>query len=110
MQIEGHQRVAGALHLADQLADFLRVQQQLARAHRVGMNVGRGRKQRRDVGADEEYLAALEHHVGFLDLRAPGPDRLHFPAFEDQAGLVALFYEVIVECLLVVGDAHGAAR
>jgi hypothetical protein len=74
------------------------------------MDMGRGREQRGDVGADEEDLAALEHHVGFLDLRPPGADRLHFPAFEDQAGLVALFDEVIVECLLVVGDAHGARR
>src|SRR5690606_11064929 len=42
MQVERHQRIAALLHLADELADLLGVQQQLARAGRVRAHVGRG--------------------------------------------------------------------
>src|SRR5690606_30142477 len=42
VQVERHQRVAGALDLADQLGDLRRMQQQLAGAGRVGLDVRRG--------------------------------------------------------------------
>ena len=39
MKIEGNERVAGAIDLADQPADFLGVQQEPSRTDRVGINV-----------------------------------------------------------------------
>jgi hypothetical protein len=72
MQIEGHQRVAGPLHLADELGDLFGVKQQLAGAGRVRVDVGRGGLERRDVHADDEDLGAADHHVAFLDVGAPG--------------------------------------
>ena len=58
MQVERDQGVAALLDLADQAPDLLGVQQQLARAGRVGRDVGRRGGQRRDVRADQQQLGA----------------------------------------------------
>ena len=87
VQVERHQRVAGALDLADEAVDLAAVQQELAGARRIGRHVRRRRDERRDVRADEDDLAVLDDDVGFLDLRAPGADRLHLPAVERDARL-----------------------
>ena len=51
VQIEWHQGVALAFHGTDQPVQFVPVQQELARAGWVGVDMGRGRGQRRNVGA-----------------------------------------------------------
>jgi hypothetical protein len=106
VQVQGHQRVAGALHLADQLVDLVAVQQQLAGAGGVGADVGRGGFERRDVHPEDVELPVADDHVAFLDIAPPGPDALHFPAGQNDAGLVAFFDEVVVKGLAVVDDAH----
>ena len=108
MQIEGHQRVAGAFHLADQALNLGTVHEHLAGAHRVGMDVRRGGLQRADVRADQHQRAALHDHIGLVDLDSPGAYRFHLPAFEDQPGLVAVFDEIVVSGFAVFCDAHGA--
>ena len=40
VEVERHQRIAGTLHLADQLADLAPMQQEFARAGRVVFIVG----------------------------------------------------------------------
>src|SRR3569623_1546231 len=52
MHVERHQREAGAFGLADQLVDFRRVQQELARARGVGMDMGGRGGKRADMAAD----------------------------------------------------------
>ena len=59
MQVERDQRVAALLDLADQPADLLGVQQQLAGARRVRDVVRRRGGQGADVRADQEDLGAL---------------------------------------------------
>jgi hypothetical protein len=57
VQVQRHQRVAGALDLADQLVDLGLVQQQLAGAQGFRMAPGGGGGQGADVGAEQEQLA-----------------------------------------------------
>jgi hypothetical protein len=109
VQVDRDQRVAGAVDFADEPPNLLRVEQELARAHRVGLDVGGGGGKRADVRADEEDLLARDHHVGFLELRAPGADRLDLPSLEREPGLMALLDEVVVLGLAVLDDRHGAA-
>jgi hypothetical protein len=82
------------------------VQQQLAGAGRVRVNVGRGGLERGDVHADDEDLGAADHHVAFLDVGAPGANGLDLPSLQHEAGFVLVLDEVIVEGLAVVDDAH----
>jgi hypothetical protein len=70
------------------------------------MNVRRGGQQRRNVHADHEDLFALEHDVGFLELGTSGADGLDLPALEHESRFESLLDEVVVEGLLVFGDAH----
>ena len=58
--------------------------------------------------ADQEQFAALDDDVGFLDVHPPGTNGLDLPAFEDDAGLVLFFDEVVVKGFFVDGDAHAA--
>jgi hypothetical protein len=106
VEVQRHERVAALLDLADQFLDFLAVQQQLARANRVGRDVGRSLGQRADMGTDQEDLGVLDHDVTFPDLAAPGAQRLDFPALQHEPRLVA-FLDVIIEVRFpVVDDAH----
>ena len=56
--------------------------------------------------AEDEYFAVADDHVGFLDVRTTGTNRLDFPAFEHDSGLELLFDEIVVERFFVVDDAH----
>ena len=94
VQVERHQRVAGALDLADQARQFLAVQQQLACATRVGLDVRGGGLQRGDMATEQEGLAVADGDVGFRNLRAPGAQRFDLPAFEREASLEAIFDKV----------------
>src|ERR1700742_1583372 len=82
------------------------MQQQFARAHRIQIGELRCLGQRADMRADQKELAVLDHDIAFLDLRSARAQRLDFPAFEHETGLVALFDEVIEEGFSVVDDAH----
>ena len=95
MQVQRHQRIAGALHLADQAGDLGGVQQELAVAGNIRLDVGGGGDQRRDVRTDQEDLRAPYNHIRFLDLHAAGPDGLHLPAFQRQPGLDPFLDEII---------------
>ena len=106
VQVERDQRIAALLDLADQAADLLGMHEQLPRPRRIGMKcvetVGSGL-----MCAPMRYSSAAAHHdIRFADLRPAGADRLHFPAFERDAGLVALLDEIVVERLAVLDDAH----
>ena len=57
--------------------------------------------------ADQEELLAANDDIGFLQLRTSRADRLDFPAFQGEPGLVALFDEVVVQRLAVLDDRHG---
>ena len=107
VQVDRHQGKARAFHLADQTIDFRLVQQQFAGAHRIGFNMAGGGNQRRDMSAEQEYFAILDHYIGFANLRPTGTDGLDFPTFKYQSRLVTIFNEVIVEGFFVVGNAHG---
>ncbi|CAM2159518.1 hypothetical protein PT2222_50356 [Paraburkholderia tropica] len=106
VEIQGHEREAALLDLPDQLVDLVAVQQQLARARGIGIDVRRGLRQRADVRADQVKLAVLDDDVAFLDLGPPGAHGLDLPSFEHESCLVALFDEVVEERFSVVDDAH----
>ena len=57
--------------------------------------------------ADEHDLTAFHDDIGFLEVGAAGPDRLHLPPFERQPGLEAFLDKIVVERLAVLDDAHG---
>src|SRR5437763_7373865 len=94
------------LDLADQLVDLFAVQQQLARAHWIGIDVRRRFGERTDVRANQKELALFYDDVSFLDLPPARAQRLDFPTFEHETRLVAFFDEVIEEGFPVVNDAH----
>src|SRR6185295_4396890 len=106
MQIERRHRVAGALDLADQAIDLATMQQQLAGPRRVGLDVRRCSRQRRHMRAEQNDLAALDDDVGFLQLCAPGADRLDLPALQREARLEFLLDEIVVIGFFVFYDAH----
>jgi len=108
VQVQRHQRIAALLDLADELADFLGFQQQLARAHGVGVDVGGGRGQRAHVHAKQVQFAIAHDDVAFLELHTAIADRFDFPALQNQAGLVAVFDEIVVRGLAIVDNAHKA--
>src|SRR5258708_32283802 len=109
MQVERHQGVAGAIDLADEAADLLRVEQELARAHGIGPYVRGGGRERADVRADQEDLAVLHDHVGFFQLRASRADRLDLPALRGDARSAPLLPEILVPRLAVLGARTGGA-
>ena len=60
-----------------------------------------------EMRADEHDLTAFHDDIGFLEVGAAGPDRLHLPTFERQPGLEAFLDKIVVERLAVLDDAHG---
>src|SRR5688572_23998419 len=107
MHVERDEGVAGALDRADQLVDLARVEEELAGAGVVRLDMGRSGRERRDVRADEEDLAVVHDDVSLLDLHASGAYRLGLPPFEDDAGLELFLDEIVVEGFLVLNDTHG---
>src|SRR5690348_11675620 len=105
MKVDRHEGITRTLDAADQLVDFPGMEQELARADGIGNQVRGGRRQRADMGADEEDFAVAYDDVGFLDLRAARPDRLHLPAMQRQPRFEALLDEIIVERFSVFDDA-----
>ena len=83
VRTQRHHGVAGAFNLADEAIDLLLRQQQLARAHRVGLDVGGGGLQRRDMAADQPERAVFPVHVAFLQLDAAGAYG-DFPTFQHE--------------------------
>ena len=80
--------------------------QELASAGRIRREMRRDRGQRAYVRAEEVELRTAHHDIALGDLRTAGANRLHFPAFEGDAGLVALLDEIIVGRLAVLDDGH----
>ena len=95
VQRERHERVALAFDQADQAADFPLVQQQFALAQRVGEDMGGGGLQRRQMGADQEQLAAVDGDVAFFELDAAGAQAFDFPALQYDAGFELLLDGVV---------------
>lgn len=110
VQVERHQSVTGTFDLADELADFVSVQEQFARARRIVLVVRRGSRERADMHADQKEFSALNDDVGFLDVHPAGTNGLDFPSFENHARLVLVFDEVIVEGFFIDRNAHAAWR
>ena len=63
--------------------------------------------ERRNVRADQDDLAALHNDVGFLQIRAAGPNGLDLPAFQGEPGLEPFLDKIIVERFPVFDDAHA---
>ena len=106
MQVDGHQRVAGAFDLADQLADFGSIEQQLAGAQGFRMHMGGSTQQCADVGAEQENFAAARNHIGFLELHPPGADCLDFPAMKNDTCFEAILDKVVMESFSVINYGH----
>ena len=66
---------------------------------------GRG-AQRIDAAADQEKLALADEDVAVRQLDLAGADRLDFPAFQDDAGLVLLLDVVLESGAAVFCDGH----
>ena len=104
------QRVAIALHPADQPVDLVPVQQQLAGAAVIGDDMGGSGDQRRDLRAEQEQLAFADHRVALADVGAAGADRLQLPALQREPGLEVLLEVVFVACALVQRDGLALSR
>src|SRR3954471_24304121 len=81
MHINRHECIAGALYGADQFADFGSIEQELPRACRIRLHVGRCARQRTDMRAEKKELAVADDDVSFLELSTPGAYRFDFPPF-----------------------------
>ena len=104
VHLERHERVAASLDGADQPVELGSIEQQLARADRIGNHVRRRRRQRGDMRAEQVCLRILDEYVRFLQLRAAGAQALDLPSLQRQAGLVGLLDEIVVPRLAVLGD------
>ena len=104
VEFERHDGVTTAFHRTDQAIEFVAVEQEFAAAHRVGHLVGRGRLERRDMGANQEGLRAAYIHIGLGELGTPGTHGLDLPTLEHQAGIVALFNEIFMARTAVFRD------
>gem|GEM_PF-4539 len=107
VQAQWNHGKSAPLHGAHQAVDLLAVQEQLAATNRIGGDVTGGAEQRSDVGAYEPCLAVLEHYVGFAQLGAALAHAFDFPALQRQARLEAVFDEVVMARLFVLGDGVG---
>jgi ribosome-associated toxin RatA of RatAB toxin-antitoxin module len=104
IELQRYQCVAAALHLAHEVIELTPIQQQLARASRIGIDMGGGRIQGADVRAEQEGFAVLHIDVGLGNLRFAGAHALDLPTHEGNAGLEALFDEVVEARLAIDGD------
>lgn len=107
MQIERDQRVTALFDLADQLVDFLRVQEEFACPHRIRVDVRGSGWQRTDVRADQPKRSVPDDNIALGDLPATGANRFHFPALENKPSLKSLLDKVIVKRLAVLDNGHG---
>ena len=97
---EGHAALDG---LADQLADFVLVQQQLARAHRRMIGVP-AVAVRLNVHVVHEDFPILHLRVAVAQVHTTLPDRFHLGAKQRDAGLERLDDVVVVVRLAVLRD------
>src|SRR5271165_3299040 len=93
----GDQGQALLLGLADELAKFLFVDEQLAGAQRrvvenVAMVVGS------DVAVKQPKFAVLQQSVGVFQVGLSGPDRFDFGSGQGNPGLEFLQKEIVVGC------------
>src|SRR5450432_1940232 len=56
------------------------------------------------MGTEEKGFAVLQVHIGLGDLRLAGPHAFDFPTHERDAGLEALFDEVVEARFTIDGD------
>ena len=103
VKVKRHERVARALHAADQLHDFAAVHEELARAVRFERFVRADLVGRIHVGVAEKEFAVADVDVREIDLGAPGAHGLHFPAAQHEPGLEFVF-DRIVEAGAFVDD------
>src|SRR3984957_5254396 len=104
IQFQRHDGVAAPLDCADHMIELASVEQQLARAGRVGIDVGRGRHKGADVSAEKKGLAVFQVYVGLGDLRLAGAHAFDLPTQQGNAGLEALLDEVIEARFAVHGN------
>jgi ribosome-associated toxin RatA of RatAB toxin-antitoxin module len=110
MQVQRHQRKTTLLHLADQLTDFLRPQQQFTRARGIWLDMRGGRGQRADVHAKHVNLGVSHNDVALFNLGSPGTNGLDLPTFKHHTSFEALVDEVVVKRFSIVNDAHKTLR
>jgi hypothetical protein len=103
VQAERHQRQALRLRPAQQLVDLGAPEEELPDA--LGLVVvAIALLERRDVGADQPRLVALDARVGVGDVDLAGADRLDLRAGQDEAGLDRLLDRELVSRLPVQRD------
>src|SRR6185312_1000713 len=98
-----HERHALLDRLADQLADLVAVQQELAPAQRLVIGVA-AMAVRADVDVVEEDLAVLDAREAVAEVHAAFADRFHLGAEQDEAGFEGLEQMEVVKGLPVLGD------
>ena len=62
------------------------------------------------MAADQVELTVAQDDVGFRELRTAGANGFCLPALERDAGLEALFDEVVMKGFAVFDDAHMRGR
>ena len=97
-----------ALARPEQLVDLGAVEQQLARRASARGCSGCRLLERRDVGADEPGLAALDARVGVGQVDLAGADRLDLGAGQDDAGLERVVDREVVAGSSVEGDGRSS--
>ena len=100
---DGNERHAPLDRLADQLADLVAMQQQLAATQRLVVGVAAMRV-RADVDVVEEHLAVLDARETVAQVDASLANRLHLGPEQRHAGLERLEEVEVVKRLAVLGD------
>src|SRR5688500_10951679 len=107
MHVEWHQGIAGAFRFSDETFDFIRMQQQLPRADRIGLDMGGSSQQRTDMTTDEEQFGLADDDIRFFQLNTASADRLDLPTFENQARLISLLDKIIMKGFFILDDTHA---
>src|SRR6516162_8249382 len=103
IEAKGHERHPLLDRLANELADLLAVQQQLAPADRLVVGVA-AMAVGTDVDVVEKYLAVLDAREAVAKVDATFANRLDLGPQEGDAGFECVEHVVVVERLAVFGD------
>ena len=106
MGIEHHERFACGLGLADELVDLGFVQQQFARAQRLGVHMGASGGQRSNLHADNKDFFISDDAMRLADQGLSCADGFDFPAFKSDACFESFIDKVIVEGFFVLNGFH----
>lgn len=107
VQGKRHQGVTLAVDSANQLTDFLAMEEELSYSARLGVYMGRGSGKGGNLEIGDKGLASFYKDVGVTQLYPACAQAFDFPALERHSGLEAVFDKIVVAGFLVECD--GAA-